>query len=131
MKKYELRYDNEQANHPVLAKAILETGCLVNILAADIKARRGHMIISIVGDLACEKRMVSYLKKWGVDIKALDANIKKDDAKCVDCGACAGICPTLAITMQDETMELDKEKCIRCGECILVCPTRALTLPDQ
>lgn len=48
--------------------------------------------------------------------------IKKTD-KCVNCGICAGLCPTGAI----ENGKIST-KCIRCLKCVFNCPQNALTV---
>lgn len=44
---------------------------------------------------------------------------------CINCGACAAVCPTLAITMGAKIHVIDPEKCIDCGMCASVCPVDA------
>jgi ferredoxin len=46
--------------------------------------------------------------------------------ECVKCGACAGTCPTGAIT-EGETKYVVGDACIDCGACESVCPTGAIT----
>ena len=54
-----------------------------------------------------------------------------DDDGCVGCGACAEVCPALAITVTDEaaaqpptrSIEQRWDKCIFCGQCELNCTT--------
>ena len=130
MTRFELRYDAQKSGEPVLAMAISDTGCLVNIIHADVEAARGMMVISVLGGVSCEKKIVGFLKKKGVRVKSIKSAVKKNEKRCVDCGACAGICPTGAIEMSDGLMSVDLEKCVRCGECSLMCPTRALTMKD-
>ena len=56
---------------------------------------------------------------------------KFDDDACVGCGACAEVCPALAIRVRDDTqpgspvrvIEQRWDKCIFCGQCELNCTT--------
>lgn len=50
-----------------------------------------------------------------------------DQAACSACGLCVGICPTQAITGQDNELALNDEACINCGLCITNCPSGAWT----
>ncbi|MDR1002193.1 MAG: 4Fe-4S binding protein [Oscillospiraceae bacterium] len=45
---------------------------------------------------------------------------------CVSCGACAGECPTEAISAGDSKYVIDPEVCISCGVCAGTCPTEAI-----
>ena len=51
---------------------------------------------------------------------------KVDEAKCVGCGACAGVCPAEANT-DDGVAKIDAAKCVDCGACEGVCPAEAIT----
>lgn len=67
-----------------------------------------------------------------------------DKSKCVECGACAKVCPYFAIINQkrpcessckvkaikmneDKAAVIDNEKCISCGACVYQCPFGAIT----
>lgn len=67
-----------------------------------------------------------------------------DKAKCVNCGACARVCPYTAIINrrrpcenackihaismdEDKAALIDNEKCISCGACVYQCPFGAIT----
>lgn len=131
MKKYILRYPENIIAKPILADAIIKTGVMVNIIIANVEYSKAVIIISIVGGPAEEQRIIGYLKAQGVEVERIDANVIKDDGKCVDCGACFGVCPTKAITLTKErSMVLDNNECIRCGACITACPTRALRMQE-
>ena len=66
-----------------------------------------------------------------------------DKSKCVQCGACAKVCPYSAIIdrkrpcqiackvkaisiKEDNTAEIDDAKCIQCGACVYQCPFGAI-----
>lgn len=48
--------------------------------------------------------------------------------KCVDCGACAAVCPSGAQTLVNGVHRFDAEKCVACGKCVAACPKEALAL---
>ncbi len=67
-----------------------------------------------------------------------------DKSKCVECGACAKVCPFAAIVNrkrpcqlackvkaisinEDNAASIDDEKCIQCGACVYQCPFGAIT----
>lgn len=67
-----------------------------------------------------------------------------DKSKCVECGACAKVCPysailnfkrpcqtackVKAITMdENKAAQIDNSKCIQCGACVYQCPFGAIT----
>ncbi|MDD6285400.1 4Fe-4S binding protein [Candidatus Methanosphaera massiliense] len=47
---------------------------------------------------------------------------------CMYCGACAGVCPTNAIQVQELTVVVDDDTCTKCGICVKACPIDALEL---
>lgn len=67
-----------------------------------------------------------------------------DKSKCVECGACAKVCPYTAIVSrkrpcenackvkaismnEDKAAAIDNDKCISCGACVYQCPFGAIT----
>lgn len=46
---------------------------------------------------------------------------------CVSCGACAGECPTDAISQGDSQYVIDADACVDCGACEAACPTGAIS----
>ncbi len=43
------------------------------------------------------------------------------------CTACVDVCPTKALTVEDNEIVVDKTICLGCGACSVACPTLALT----
>lgn len=67
-----------------------------------------------------------------------------DKSKCIECGACAKVCPYTAITdhkrpcisackikaistNESQSACIDNDKCISCGACVYMCPFGAIT----
>lgn len=46
--------------------------------------------------------------------------------RCISCGACAGACPTEAITEGSEHYEINQDVCVQCGTCVDTCPNEAI-----
>ena len=44
------------------------------------------------------------------------------DEGCINCAACAEVCPVEAISEQGEVHVIDKDVCTDCGACDEVCP---------
>ncbi len=123
-----LRFDSKTVTKPVLSKTTLETGALINILRAEVGARRGEILIEVEDEKA--KKVEELLTAEGVEVVEVIEAIQKDDEKCVHCGACTSICPTEALKFNEEKkVVVEAEKCVHCGACVKVCPTQALSLP--
>lgn len=55
------------------------------------------------------------------------AKAKVDSVKCLGCGACAGVCPHAAISIDANGKSVvDSNKCVGCGACAGVCPAQAI-----
>jgi len=80
------------------------------------------------------------------DAITFDENLKAhiDKSKCVNCGACAKVCPYSAIINrrrpcenackinaihmgENKAAEIDNDKCISCGACVYQCPFGAIS----
>lgn len=46
---------------------------------------------------------------------------------CINCGACAGECPSDAIAEADDKRVINGESCVSCGSCASVCPVEAIS----
>lgn len=59
-----------------------------------------------------------YIEMGGIKIHP------EGDKRCIQCGLCAGVCPTGAISAPDFS-RTDGTRCITCMRCVSVCPTHA------
>lgn len=60
-------------------------------------------------------------------MKASAAPVTLDS--CGNCGFCASLCPTEAISITEEGVVTDIEKCMMCMACVAKCPAKARILP--
>lgn len=55
------------------------------------------------------------------------AKAKINKETCIGCGACTGVCPVTAISLDsDGKAQVDESTCIECGACVGACPVSAI-----
>ena len=57
-----------------------------------------------------------------------------DADKCVVCGACAAVCPSMIFERTKDGMRLHPDRadwCFACGQCMAVCPSEAVLAPQH
>ncbi|RLI83030.1 MAG: [Fe-S]-binding protein [Archaeoglobales archaeon] len=122
-----LRFDVKTSREPVISITTLETKALINILRANIGARKGEMIVEVEDGKVGEVEEV--LRSLGVEVQELGEGIVKDESLCIHCGLCISVCPVEVFRFNEEwKVVADTERCIHCGFCVNVCVTKALTL---
>ena len=45
---------------------------------------------------------------------------------CIKCATCLKVCPTGAITIEENKFRINLKKCIFCGNCTYYCPVKAI-----
>ena len=56
--------------------------------------------------------------------------IEIDTQKCISCGECAIICPSIFIPEEGKIRIVDEEHCTLCGHCLAICPVEAIDHED-
>ena len=51
--------------------------------------------------------------------------------RCTGCGACVGVCPVGAVSLENGTAVTDRSLCAGCGACIEACPTHAREIAGE
>jgi len=126
---YVLKFPKEVIDQPIISNLVKKYDLEFNILKATILLQQeGVMVLEFIGHKANVKKGIAYLNEMGVSVKSMAGNIRRDDEKCYQCGACTGVCPTgaLALHRPDMAVIFDEEKCTACGLCVSVCPARAM-----
>lgn len=128
---YVLKFPKEVIDQPIISNLVRKYDLDFNILKATILLQQeGVMVLEFIGHKANVKKGIAYLNEMGVSVKSMAGNIRRDDEKCYQCGACTGVCPTGALSLHrpDMAVPFDKEKCTACGLCVPVCPARAMAV---
>ena len=128
---YVLKFPKETIDQPIICKLVKEYDVEFNILKADVIVQQeGLMVLELRGHKANIDEGIRYLKGVDVNVEKVAAGIRRDDEKCFQCGACTGICPTGALSIQrpDMAVLFDADKCSGCGLCVAVCPVRAMAV---
>ncbi|MBU1404654.1 MAG: 4Fe-4S binding protein [Proteobacteria bacterium] len=126
---YVLKFPKEVIDQPIISNLVKKYDLEFNILKATILLQQeGVMVLEFIGHKANVKKGIAYLNEMGVTVKSMAGNIRRDDEKCYQCGACTGVCPTGALSLHrpDMAVLFDEEKCTACGLCVSVCPARAM-----
>jgi ferredoxin len=126
-----LHFPPTATDQPVIFRLSRDYGLVFNILRASITPEEeGLMVLELSGEDSDYQRAIGYLSEMGVRIQPLVQDIRKNDEKCVDCGACVGVCPTEALVLERPSMRVifDPEECVVCGECVPTCPVAAMEL---
>jgi ferredoxin len=115
---------------PIIYRIAKDFDIVFNVLEAKIFPKQeGRIILGLTGSDAQLDETLNYFKTEGVEVQILAEMIKRDEQKCVHCGACTAVCRTDALYIDRETMEVifNPEKCVACGLCRLACPVNAMS----
>lgn len=124
-RKYILSFNSIIAQKPVVYSLIKDYGVRLNILKAGINPENGgFLLVELDGSTDEEYLALQYMKASGVYAEPFEKRICFDSDKCIDCGACTGVCPTKALSLDRQTKELrfEHSKCVACGFCTKSCP---------
>jgi len=124
-----LHFSREISNQPIIYRLVKEYDLEFNILQAKIDPNEeGLLILELSGPRENYAEGIKYLQAQGVGFQLLSQDIRRNENRCTDCGACTSICPTEALFMNREemTVAFDSAKCIACLLCTRMCPQRAI-----
>ena len=128
-KTISLRFPKTIVDEPIAATLVKKFDLSFNILKAVIYPRKeGLMVLQLSGHEKNYKRGIAYLKHIGIKVESIGEDIKRNEDKCYQCGACTAVCPTGALSIHRPGMDVvfDKEKCSACEWCVAACPARAM-----
>jgi len=115
---------------PIIYRIARDFDIIFNVLEAKILPKQeGRIILELKGTEDQINITLDYFSREGVEIQILAEMIKRDETRCVHCGACTGVCRVDALYMDRDTMEVhfNPEKCVACGLCKTACPVNAMS----
>jgi L-aspartate semialdehyde sulfurtransferase ferredoxin len=128
-KRIVLHFPQRLVDKPIVYRLIKDFRLEFNILKAYVTPQEeGLMVLELKGEDAEYEKGLAYLKESGVKIQPLSEDIKRNTAKCTDCGVCVTVCPAQALVVDPATRKVIfyEDKCIACELCIKICPTHAM-----
>ncbi len=133
-KKIALLFPPEIADKPLITELVKHHNIVVNILKASISGgKQGKMTLELSGKDEDVEKALAYLGKENLEVIIYTDSVIRYEEKCVECGACVGVCPSKALTMNapNYLLKFDMELCLLCGHCVKACPVRAITFFDD
>ena len=128
-RKLVLSFPENIVTKPITYKLVKEFNLEFNILRAEITPdMEGKMLIELRGDKAQIDQSIKYLTRTGVSVQEAAKDIIINKNQCIDCGVCASICITQALSLDNTSHKLkfNKGKCILCELCLDCCPVSAI-----
>ena len=129
-KRIVLHFPHDMIDQPIIYRLSKEYDLILNILLARIMPNEeGLMVVELSGENEKYEEGIQYLRDRGVDVQLLSKDVRRDDDRCIQCGACTAICPTGALSIPDrKTMivTFDIDKCVACSLCVKSCPPHAM-----
>ena len=126
-----LRFPKEIVDEPITVNLVREFDLSFSILKAIVYPRKeGFMVLELSGKRSNFNKGVRYLKGLGVKVESVGQDIKRDDDRCFQCGACTAVCPTSALYIKRPEMEVlfDETRCSACELCVSACMARAMSV---
>ena len=129
--KVVLHFPREVVEQPVIYLLARDYNLAFNILRASINPEeQGLIVLELSGEAEDFARGSDFLARQGIRLQPLRQDIRKNDDRCVHCGACVGVCPPGALVIERPSMKVnfDAARCVACGECVPTCPVRAMEI---
>ena len=124
-----LKFSPDITNKSIISDTIKSYDIDFNILRANITPKGGKLLVEISGNQI--DKSIEYMESQGISVDPIKRVVKKEDEKCVDCGACVSLCPVNAISISDDwSILVDDQLCIGCAFCTSSCPMKAINITE-
>ncbi len=124
-----LKFSPDITNKPIISDTMKSYDIDFNILRANITPKGGKILVELSGNQV--KESIEYMESQGIHVDPIKKVVKKEEEKCVDCGACISLCPVKAISISDDwDILIDDQICIGCAFCTTSCPMKAIKVTE-
>jgi L-aspartate semialdehyde sulfurtransferase ferredoxin len=124
-----LHFTRDVVDQPIIYRLAKDFDLRFNLLKATIYPRKeGIIVLELRGHPKNFQEGVKYLRDSGVKVERVASDVRRNEDRCYQCGACTSVCPTGALYIIRPEMEVafDADKCSACELCCPVCPARAM-----
>lgn len=129
--KASLYFPPDMTKKPFMTHLVKDFDLTVNILQAEIMpGKRGKTVLDLTGEEENLERALRYLSENDISVHIFTTSIIHNSDKCVDCGACVAVCPSMALSIggPDWKLSFHNEECVRCRQCVAACPLGAINV---
>ncbi|TVP68503.1 MAG: 4Fe-4S dicluster domain-containing protein [Leptolyngbya sp. LCM1.Bin17] len=129
-KRVRLIFPKRSVHMPITYRLAKDFNIAANIIRAQVAPNQvGTLVVELSGDIDQLNDAIDWLEAQDINVSVASGEILIDEALCVHCGLCTGVCPTRALTLHPETYQLtfNRSRCIVCEQCIPTCPVQAIS----
>ena len=129
-KRVTLTFPRKSVQMPITYRLAKDFNVAANIIRAHVAPNQiGTLVVELSGDIDQLEAAIDWMQSQNVKVSLERREILIDEAICVDCGLCTGVCPTQALTLDPDTFYLTftRSRCIVCEQCISACPVQAIS----
>jgi NAD-dependent dihydropyrimidine dehydrogenase PreA subunit len=120
-------FSRKDVKQPLIAQTVKDTGVLISVERAFVESNGGELLIEIPDKDA--KIVIDAMEKAGARVKQMKESVIRDEAECINCGACISVCPQDVLSFDKTwTLCVESSRCVLCGKCVDACPHQALSL---
>ena len=129
-KRVKLTFPKRSVHMPITYRLAKDFNVAANIIRAQVAPNQiGTLVVELSGDIDQLGESIDWLEAQGIEVSLASKEILIDEAVCVHCGLCTGVCPTEALTLDPTSFQLvfHRSRCVMCEQCIPTCPVQAIS----
>ncbi len=129
-KRVTLTFPRRVSQMPITYRLAKDFNVAANIIRAQVAPNQaGKLVAELSGDIDELDGAIDWMRSLDIQVSLTSQEILVDEAVCVHCGLCTGVCPTEALSLDPQSFRLvfTRSRCIVCEQCIPTCPVQAIS----